>query len=100
LETSVNSPYFGRYLIAGVFGLFFVVCAVCNLWLIVRSYWSQTHNSLIPLVGGLSGCLAVLIVPLEFSRWWWVPFVVDPGSALMVFGAVGYAVWIILHRRR
>lgn len=48
---------------------------------------SGRNTSLVPLVGGVLVCAALLVVPFSGARaWWWIPFVLDPGCALMCGG--------------
>jgi hypothetical protein len=35
---------------------------------------------LIPIVGGLAGCIGFLIFPGHLRFLWWVPLVLDPGA--------------------
>jgi hypothetical protein len=87
----LNSPDFARYVFAAVLGLVFVVLTSANLAMKVRSRRTGKFISVIPLLGGLSGCLALLIVPLDLWRWCWLPLVLDPGCLILIL-AVPYMV--------
>jgi len=68
-----------------LFGLF-VCAAVGNWWLIFSHLIHGTKGSMVPFIGGLCGCLAVLMAPVELSwKWcWWIPLVADPGFSYML----------------
>jgi hypothetical protein len=52
-----------------------------------------------PLVGGVSGSLALLACPIPgAARWAWVPLVLDPGGALLALLAA--LAWLIEGVRR
>jgi hypothetical protein len=59
------------------------VLLVGALWVIVVNWLCVVmHRSWVPLVGGLLGCLGLLVVPIaSATAYWWVPFLVDFGSA-------------------
>ncbi len=45
--------------------------------------------SMIPLLGGLAGMIAIIAAPLPALKpWFWIPFLLDPGSALYTFFAL------------
>jgi len=90
----------GRDALAGVFAFFFVGFVGCNLSVLLRYYIRGTTGSQIPLFGGLAGCLALVVAPLDLSRWWWVPLLIDPGSALLILGTIGTVLWKRLRPQR
>ncbi len=65
-------------------GLFLLV-AVGNLGIALRWYVRGKSGSLVPLLGGLSGIAACVILPFPALRnWWWTPLIADPGSVYLV----------------
>jgi hypothetical protein len=59
-----------------------------NAITLARSLFSSRHGSLVPLLGGVSGALALRTCPLEGAwHWAWLPLLLDPGcswTALLV----------------
>ena len=38
------------------------------------------NSSAVPLIGGISGMIALLIIPIQdVAKWWWVPLILDYG---------------------
>lgn len=72
-----------RWVIAAPFFFFAGTAIAFNLWIVWVEFIqkSDEHPSMAPLLGGVSGSLALFICPVEGStQWLWVPFVIDPGS--------------------
>jgi hypothetical protein len=60
--------------------IFFAVCAVGNIVIVVRGYLYQERASLAPLLGGIAGAVGVLLLPWPAARsWWWLPLLLDLG---------------------
>ena len=77
----------------GLLSLIFAGLSSVNWIRVVRGWCGQKSGSLVPLFGGLVGCAAVLLSGVsEAKKLWWVPFVLDPGSLLMVLDGVYYAI--------
>ena len=63
-------------------GAVFAVIGLANLaivfgWLVLRR-----NGTLIPLLGGLAGACACLALPVPaLHQWWFMPLILDPGSA-------------------
>ena len=69
------------WLFAGVF----LLVALGNLGIALRWCTRGKSGSLVPLVGGLSGIGACVTLPFQNLRhWWWIPLIVDLGSAYLV----------------
>src|SRR5262245_30755279 len=69
--------------------LFFALNAflnAMNLWRMVRA---EKASSSISLVGGISGAIALSIIPWPAARhWWWLPLFLDYGrQPLLTFTA-------------
>ena len=71
-----------RMIGAVILGILFVWVFVMNWWIIVHCMRTKKHISWVPLLGGLFGVAALLIVPIDGARtFWWLPLIVDFGSA-------------------
>ena len=66
---------------AAVFGLFGAFLTVINGGIFIQgAVLRQPTPSWVPLLGGASGLIALLLCPLPgTTRWWWVPLLVDYG---------------------
>jgi|GEM_PF-3770640 len=82
-----------------------LICTVLSLMAIVPHWWliigyyinPKRTGSMVPLFGGIFGAFALCLWPHDaLCGWWWVPFVIDPGS---VFLAITTA-WFFLGRNR
>jgi hypothetical protein len=72
-----------------LFALVFSVIAICNAGIALRWYIHGKNGSLIPLVGGLAGIAACFTLPFPALRgWWWIPLVVDLGSAYLAIATI------------
>jgi hypothetical protein len=78
--------------------IFGCICCLCFLWLTVlnwRVFW-QRHirgveaPSWLPLLAGILGVASVFLLPLNLSRFWWVPLLVDWGSAPGILYSIGW----------
>ena len=80
-----------RNIISVALFLFFAICVIGNDIVIPFNYYIRKQSvSLIPIVGGLSGFLAMLIVPINKAWMWsWIPLFLDigciPSVAVMLF---------------
>jgi hypothetical protein len=71
-----------QWTVALLFTLVCVATAQCNWFVLTRFAIQGRSGSMVPILGGLAGCLAVLIVPLDGAqRWWWLPLLLDIGCA-------------------
>jgi len=69
-----------------------------NLACVYRGLAKGEHHSLGPLVGGASGSLAMLLLPIPGLRVWaWVPLVIDPGC---LYTVVAFAYVLVRERYR
>lgn len=77
---------------------------IAFLWLTIlnwRVFW-QRHirgvesTSWIPLLAGLSGVAAMLLLPVNWSGFWWLPLLIDWGSAP---GLIYSAIWYTLRKQ-
>jgi hypothetical protein len=67
----------------------FVSGATVNLAVAWRFCSRGQRESLIPFLAGCAGAVGFLILPVNgLARWWWIPLVIDLGSAPMVIVAL------------
>jgi hypothetical protein len=59
---------------------FSLLCIVANWTLVYRFRAYRERASLIPLVGGLSGCMGLLILPSHLAYVCWLPLALDIGT--------------------
>ena len=87
----MNAPDITRWVFAVICGLFWLLCAVGNITSIISAIRRHGSTSLILLVGGVSGVIAVLVCPIPgLWVWCWVPALLDigtlPALIAMLFG--------------
>lgn len=78
----------------GLFSVAFIVFAGAQwIWIIRFLLGNKKSHLFIPLIGGISGCLAIVGsgVP-EAQKFWWIPFVMNPGSLWMIGGGIYYEI--------
>jgi hypothetical protein len=58
-----------------------------NLSISLKWYIARKRASMIPFIGGITGMMGLLLLPMpELHRFWWVPLVADLGCGLMLLG--------------
>jgi nicotinamide riboside transporter PnuC len=61
----------------------------------------STTSSWIPLVGGLAGLFALIIMPLRGVRnWWWLPPIVDLGCVFGTIHTIAWFAWLWFKREK
>jgi hypothetical protein len=71
-----------RVVVAILFGLMFLSVAGLNGYVFVQGMLRKRRTpSWIPLVGGIAGAIALLVQPWWSRGWWWLPLLLDWGSA-------------------
>lgn len=80
--------------------ILFVWCAGFNASILWRAFVRRRKApSWIPFIGGLSGALALLLVPVPGARsWWWLPLLLDWGTAGFILLVVSSLVWSVVGR--
>ena len=69
--------------------LVFLWISLSNLWMILRFYLYKKRGSTVPLIGGLFGFFAICFAPSDtLKHYWWIPFVLDPGSLLLLIDTI------------
>jgi hypothetical protein len=79
-----------------------VLFGVVSLCIISGNWWIALRRggSLVPLIGGVLGILALFIAPSSaLNRWWWSPAMIDVGSAPLLAWTVLWASWQVVKRR-
>jgi hypothetical protein len=89
----MNALDINRWVLAVLFGLFWLLCAVGNIGSIISAVRRHGSTSLILLFGGVSGVIAVLVCPIPgLWVWCWVPALLDigtlPALAAMIYGTL------------
>ncbi|QDT34276.1 hypothetical protein Mal48_35360 [Thalassoglobus polymorphus] len=65
----------------------------------MRSDKTASGYSCVPLVIGLLGVIGMLLAPaVLLQQIWWVPLIVDPGSALMCTTGAVYGIGYLVRR--
>ncbi|HEY3267699.1 MAG TPA: hypothetical protein VGM37_12285 [Armatimonadota bacterium] len=85
-----------RWMIGGVFTSVAVWLIVLNgIWVVRGLIGRPMHASWLPLLGGCTGSVALLILPIEGIRHWWLlPLLIDWGCAPGIIYTLGvHAVW-------
>ena len=74
-----------RWLALAVGGVVFLGSFATNAATVVRYLTSKRTGSMVPFLGGVAGAVGLALSPNVIpSDIWWLPLVVDPGSALLV----------------
>ena len=85
--------------------VFAALCLLVAIWISILNwivFWkrhilSLTSPSWIPLLGGVLGSLAILIMPLRQGKpWVWIPLLLDWGSV----PGLGYSLFVHMVRNR
>jgi hypothetical protein len=57
------------------------------------AYREKRNVSIVPLIGGLSGCLVLLLSPIQgAARFWWAPLLLDLGCVPMLLLVVVFLI--------
>jgi hypothetical protein len=78
--------YYVRLTLAIVLAVLSAAAVVGNIGIVLwQLFLGRKGISLVPLVGGLLGALAVLTFPREgLAMWFWIPLVLDPGTLILI----------------
>ena len=95
VQTDAEIAFARNMVHACVLGSLFLFSVALNIDHFVKRHRASTPeekqdvHAPSPLLGGIFGAIALLIIPLPgFSKWWWIPFVIDPGSAFLVLSVL------------
>ena len=78
-----------RYTIASIGMLLFVGCAAANGSVFIKWLLYRKTGSTIPLIGGIAGCVAFVVLPWPIIRfYWWIPFILDASYVLYIITLV------------
>lgn len=74
-----------RWSAFGAAEIVFVGCTTGNAATLLRFVVSKRRGSMIPFFGGIAGALGIVASPqTPLHGLWWLPLLVDPGSAFLV----------------
>jgi len=81
------------WLISGILLGFFAFMFWTNWRIFFHNYIKKdSHTSVIPFLGGLSGTIGLLIAPVNgIAVFWWIPLLLDWGSVPLVVFSASYA---------
>lgn len=102
MNTDVENQ-FARGIVYGcALGILSLVLVVMNADHFVKLFKASTPeeeadvHTAIPLLGGILGAIALRVLPIPgLANWWWIPFILDPGSAFLVLGVLNTHVFHI-----
>ena len=84
-----------QWMVSGPLLALFVLCAVANVRLVIRSLRAKPGErvpSLVPIIGGLAGAYGVYLAPVsEFHSYVWVPLLLDIGCGPYL-ALIGFAI--------
>ena len=87
-----------RWCAASVLMAAFLVAAIGNIIVVIRSFFNPKVPSTVPLIGGIAGAASVLLAPIEGSNTlFWIPLVADVACVPMV---VYTPFWLMRHRKQ
>lgn len=78
-----------QYIVGGVFAVV-ALCAIAGNYLVAgRWLLGRASGSVVPLVGGLCGGLALVVLPLgnDIAAWCLIPLLLDLGTAPLLLAA-------------
>jgi hypothetical protein len=89
----VSAPWYATFWDAlmhgGLASIGFAFFSIWNWSQAIRGWSGKKGKSLFPIVGGLLGCLGIWLSGVPGSKkLCWIPFLIDPGSILMVVDGV------------
>lgn len=79
------------WVISSILFALFLWISFGNLWISFRSMFFRgaRRESLLPLVGGILGALAIFISPMAHARkYWWIALLTDIGCGPMLFAII------------
>jgi hypothetical protein len=83
-----------RWLLPIVCTLFFLWVSCLNYVCAIRALRGGAKSSMVPLIGGGAGALALILSPVSSVRdFWFLPLLLDPGSALLL--SMSLLFWIL-----
>jgi len=75
------------FAVCAMAGLFFLACVLANLSVLLRWAVRGRTGSMIPFIGGLAGCVAMVALPWpDLSAYWWIALVVDVSYVMCISG--------------
>ena len=81
----MSAPDITRWLVAGLLGAFWLLCAASNLVSLIGAANRKGSTSLTLFIGGVAGALSLVVCPVPgTARWAWLPPLLDVGSVWAV----------------
>ena len=69
-----------------LFWINFTGCVVTNSHSLYLGIFLKKHSSMIPLIGGITGALAIRFSNFEFlHEWWWLALILDVSWGFYIF---------------
>jgi hypothetical protein len=88
--------YYLRVVVGILLIMLFAFCAGGNAWLAVKyAMTRRQQGSMIPLVGGIAGCIGILVLPWGTNWLAVLPLLLDIGSLPNVIGAI-----LLMYRKK
>jgi hypothetical protein len=82
-----------RLFVSVLLGLLSLCWIVSNAMVLAWWLLRGRRESLVPFLGGISGCFALLICPVPgAARWAWLPPLLDIGCLPLIL-RLGFAIW-------
>ena len=79
-----------RWILGCLIGVLGVSVILGNWVIIGHGLFKGKRESIIPLVGGVAGVLAIVLLPIPLLHvWWFLPVLLDWGSGLGVLYGAG-----------
>lgn len=70
-----------RCSVGGLLALISAACIFGNWAILFTCIFRKKFVSIVPIIPGLAGALALLVLPVpHLYRWWFLPFLLDWGS--------------------
>lgn len=84
--------FWSALMAGGLLSIGFVAVSAVQWFWVIRGWMGIKSRSLVPLLGGILGFFAIYTSGVPGAmKFCWVPFIVDPGSALMICSALYHA---------
>ena len=82
----MNTIIIFRWILGIIFLIFSIYLIIVNYVMIFQSYTTKKFHSQIPLLGGISGLVALIIIPIKISWYiYLIPSIIDLGTIPLFF---------------
>ena len=77
-----------------ILAIVFLLITLGNLGLALRWLFRNQHGSFVPLIGGLAGLGACLMLPFPNLRLWlWIPLIADLGTGYLLTATAVFCIY-------